>query len=114
MILKADIEFKNVDKRVLTQRWQKPGDITPLKDIRDRNSTTMASSRFVQNNNILTLSAMTLSYDLEQKWTNKLGLSLVRFELSTNDIVRFSSIRQERGTSYPFARIFNFSFKASF
>lgn len=24
----ADIEFKNVDKRVLTQRWQKPGDIT--------------------------------------------------------------------------------------
>ena len=110
----ADIEFKNVDKRVLTQRWQKPGDITPLKDIRDRNSTTMASSRFVQNNNILTLSAMTLSYDLEQKWTNKLGLSLVRFELSTNDIVRFSSIRQERGTSYPFARIFNFSFKASF
>lgn len=110
----AEIEYQNVDKRVLTQRWQKPGDIAPLKDIRDRNSTTMATSRFVQDNNILTLIAATLSYDLEQKWTKKLGLSLVRFEVSTNDIVRFSSIRQERGTSYPFARIFNIALKASF
>lgn len=110
----ADIEFKNVDKRVLTQRWQKPGDITPLKDIRDRNSVTMASSRFVQKNNILNLRAITLSYDLEEKWTKKIGLSLVRFEVSTNDIAQFTSIRQERGTSYPFARILNFSFKASF
>ncbi|MEG2556624.1 MAG: hypothetical protein RSA53_11120, partial [Odoribacter sp.] len=69
----------------------------------------MASSRFVQDNNILSLTAMTLSYDLEEKWVNKLGLSLLRVELSTNDIARFSSIRQERGTSYPYAKNLNFS-----
>ena len=44
----ADIKNDNVDKRVLLDRWQKPGDITTMKDIRDRNVTTGASSRFVQ------------------------------------------------------------------
>ena len=43
----ADIKNDNVDKRVLLDRWQKPGDITTMKDIRDRNVTTGASSRFV-------------------------------------------------------------------
>ena len=47
----ADIKNDNVDKRVLLDRWQKPGDITTMKDIRDRNVTTGASSRFVQKNN---------------------------------------------------------------
>lgn len=42
----ADIKNDNVDKRVLLDRWQKPGDITTMKDIRDRNVTTGASSRF--------------------------------------------------------------------
>ena len=46
----ADIKNDNVDKRVLLDRWQKPGDITTMKDIRDRNVTTGASSRFVQKN----------------------------------------------------------------
>lgn len=36
----ADIKNDNVDKRVLLDRWQKPGDITTMKDIRDRNVTT--------------------------------------------------------------------------
>lgn len=49
----ADIKNDNVDKRVLLDRWQKPGDITTMKDIRDRNVTTGASSRFVQKNNTL-------------------------------------------------------------
>lgn len=47
----ADIKNDNVDKRVLLDRWQKPGDITTMKDIRDRNVTTGASSRFVTKKN---------------------------------------------------------------
>ena len=54
----ADIKNDNVDKRVLLDRWQKPGDITTMKDIRDRNVTTGASSRFVQKNNTLQWSSL--------------------------------------------------------
>lgn len=57
----ADIKNDNVDKRVLLDRWQKPGDITTMKDIRDRNVTTGASSRFVQKNNTLQWSSLTMS-----------------------------------------------------
>ena len=59
----ADIKNDNVDKRVLLDRWQKPGDITTMKDIRDRNVTTGASSRFVQKNNTLQWSSLTMSYN---------------------------------------------------
>ena len=91
----ADIQYSNVDKRVLTDRWQKPGDVTPLKDIKDRSTTTKPSSRFVQDNNVL-------------------GLNVLRLEVSTNDLLRFSSIKQERGTSYPYAKTVNFTLRASF
>ena len=60
----ADIKNDNVDKRVLLDRWQKPGDITTMKDIRDRNVTTGASSRFVQKNNTLQWSSLTMSYNI--------------------------------------------------
>lgn len=32
----ADLVNKNVDLRVLTDRWKKPGDIAQFKDIKDR------------------------------------------------------------------------------
>ena len=110
----ADIQYSNVDKRVLTDRWQKPGDVTPLKDIKDRSTTTKPSSRFVQDNNVLSLNALTLSYDFNSQLIKKIGLNVLRLEVSTNDLLRFSSIKQERGTSYPYAKTVNFTLRASF
>lgn len=66
----ADIKNDNVDKRVLLDRWQKPGDITTMKDIRDRNVTTGASSRFVQKNNTLQWSSLTMSYNFRPEQLN--------------------------------------------
>lgn len=110
----ADIENSNVDRRVLTQRWQKPGDIAPLRNIKDMNTSTMPTSRFVQDDNELSLSALTLSYDFNTDWLKKIRLKMLRLELSTNDLFRASTVRLERGTSYPFARTFNFSLRATF
>lgn len=110
----ADIQYSNVDRRVLTARWQNPGDITTLKDIKDINSVTMPSSRFVQDDNELSLSAVTLSYDFNTNWIKKMRLKMLRLEISSNDIFRVSSVKQERGTSYPFARSINFSLRATF
>lgn len=110
----ANLEGQNVDLRVLTDRWKKPGDVTPLKDIKDRKVITRPSSRFIQDNNFLSLTALTASYDFKTDLIRKIGLSVLRVEVSTNDIARFASIRQERGTSYPFARTVNFSVKLNF
>lgn len=110
----ADIENSNVDRRVLTDRWQKPGDIAPLKDIKEQARTTLPTSRFVQDENVLSLSSLTLSYDFNTDWLKKIYLKTLRLELSTNEIFRVSSVRVERGTSYPFARSVNFSLRATF
>ena len=82
----ADIKNDNVDKRVLLDRWQKPGDITTMKDIRDRNVTTGASSRFVQKNNTLQWSSLTMSYNFRPEQLKKLHLSGLRLSFTMNDL----------------------------
>ena len=103
----ADIKNDNVDKRVLLDRWQKPGDITTMKDIRDRNVTTGASSRFVQKNNTLQWSSLTMSYNFSPEQLKKLHLSGLRLSFTMNDLFYWSTIRQERGLDYPYSRSFN-------
>ena len=110
----VNIKHTNVDKRVLTQRWEKPGDVAPFKDIKSKDDTTLPSSRFVQNEDVLSLSALTLSYDFNTEWLKKIYLKTLRFELQSNDLFRLSTVKQERGTSYPFARSVNFSLRATF
>ena len=103
----ADIKNDNVDKRVLLDRWQKPGDITTMKDNRDRNVTTGASSRFVQKNNTLQWSSLTMSYNFRPEQLKKLHLSGLRLSFTMNDLFYWSTIRQERGLDYPYSRSFN-------
>ena len=111
----ANIEFGNVDLRVLTDRWQKPGDVAQFKNIQDASMTTLPTSRFVQNNSFLRLNALTLTYDFSREWLKRnLGLRMLRLEASTSDLINWNSVKQERGLSYPKSYKFNFSVKAQF
>lgn len=110
----VDLASSNADKRVLTERWQKPGDITPLKNIADRKLTTMSTSRFVQDDNELSINSLSLSYDFNPEWVRRIGLDMLGITASTNDLGTFSSIKRERGLDYPFARTFNLSINLSF
>lgn len=113
----ADIYDSNVDRRVLTDRWTKPGDVAKYKKLTngvENIETTNPTSRFVQDYNWLSLNSITLGYDFRQPWIEKLGLSMLRFEVGANELFRWSSVEQERGLSYPFARSMNFSLKANF
>lgn len=111
----ATISQSNVDLRVLTDRWQKPGDIAQFKNIKDASLTTLPTSRFVQDNAFLRLNALTLTYDFDRAWLKrKLGLRMLRLETSTSDLINWNSVRQERGLSYPKSYKFNFSVKAQF
>lgn len=104
----ADV-YQNVDRRVLTDRWQQSGDISFFKDIADE-SLTRASSRFIEKNNLLTLAAIDLRYDLDRiAAVKKWGFSRVRAGINVSEMVLGSTVRVERGTAYPFARNFQFS-----
>jgi len=108
----ADIR-DNVDRRVLEQRWQKPGDRTFFKDINNKDRTP-ASSRFIQDENVLQLSSLSLSYDLKREWVEKIRMQSVRLGATMNDLFRLSTVKRERGLDYPFARNLSFSIMVQF
>lgn len=103
----------NVDKRVLEQRWKKPGDQALYKNIADL-GTSWLSDRFVQKENILELSSVYLSYDFTKAFCNRLSMKNLRLSLTANDVYRWSSMKIERGLDYPFARALTFSLQTSF
>lgn len=120
LVENAELSY-NVDRRVLEGRWRNPGDVKPYKAIRyagygqDRKiERTQPTSRFVQDRNELTLSSINLSYDMFRHNIQKLGMETLRFSFYMNDVYTWSSIKIERGTSYPFARSMNFSLSATF
>lgn len=111
----ARIGSENVDKRVLTDRWQQAGDVARFKKLETEIiETTRPTSRFVQDYNVLTFNSFTLGYDFDRKLIQKAHLGMLRLEIGANDIFRISSVKAERGLDYPYARTMNVSLKASF
>ena len=107
----------NVDKRALNNRWEKPGDHAFFKKFDREGNQTQASTRFLMTKNELQFNVISLSYRMNKqksKWLAKYGLSALSFNASTSDLVRFGSIRHERGIDYPFTRAYNLSISAIF
>ena len=108
----VDLRYYNADKRVLTDRWQKAGDHAKFKSLKDFNKTTKPVSRFIEDNNWLQLTSLTLGYDFSyHKWTKMLHINTLRVEFNMNDIFYISSMKRERGLSYPFANTMGFTVK---
>lgn len=104
----------NQDRRALYDRWKKVGDVAQFKGI-SLTSTTPMSSRFVQNENSLSSESLNIGYVFENTpWVKSLGLKNLNLNIFGNDFLYASTIRRERGISYPYARTFAFSIKASF
>lgn len=110
----ANLLENNADRRVLTQRWQKPGDITSLKNIADRYYITRPTSRFLQRNNYVSFNSLSLGYDFLPSVIKAYRLSSLRLSFIMNDIALFSTIKREMGLDYPYARTFTFTINASF
>ncbi len=105
--------IQNQDKRALYDRWQKPGDIAKFKGI-SLTDNTRISSRFVQPNDYLTIESVRVGYEMPQEWMKRIGFSGMTLSAYMNDIARFSTIKDERGISYPFARSVSFSVSVNF
>lgn len=96
--------YFNQDRRALYERWHKAGDVASFKDVRDYNPSPM-TSRFIQNEKTLTLESVHLEYQFfSNSWIKHLGLGSLRIFADARDLFRLSTIRAERGTSYPYAR----------
>ena len=107
----ADPRF-NVDSRVFDEKWKQRGDHTFYKNIADL-GTTDVSSRFVQRDNVLELQSLYLGYDMK-KILARTPVKNLRLAVTMNEIWRWSSVKQERGIDYPFARSVTFSVMAGF
>lgn len=106
--------LNNADRRVLYDRWKNPGDHAFFKGIADR-TTTKATSRFVMKENTLECRSISLSYDVEWRWLQQnVGVSYLNITGYAEDVFHISSIKQERGLSYPFARKYSFALSFRF
>lgn len=93
----------NVDKRVLSDRWQKPGDVTFYKGI--GNTETKMTSRFVMKDNTFDLQNVSLQYTFNGRLLKEMAkIQALIIGVNMSDVFYVSTIKRERGTSYPFAR----------
>lgn len=115
--------YYNVDRRVLTGRWQEAGQHAQFKTLGtyydaklDKIVTekTRATSRFIQRRNELDIASVSAYYDVKREWVERIGLERLKLTFNMNDLYKFSTIKVERGLDYPFARTFSFSVAATF
>lgn len=109
----ASLQY-NVDRRVFTDRWQKPGDVALYKSIKDQ-SITYPTSRFVEDYSLFSLASLTLYYDFRNcRFVKNSFLERLKISAYTNDLFIISSVKTERGTDYPFSRTFSLSAQLTF
>ena len=117
----ADLDY-NVDRRIFEGRWYKAGQNMPFRKFPGHApaegvyaaGTTRPTSRFIQKNNVMNVSSVSLYYEFPYALVRSLRMDRLRATFYVNDLYTFSSIRIERGTSYPYARSFSFSLTATF
>lgn len=103
----------NIDARAYTDRWKQPGDVVRFLGI-STNPEIVNSQRFVERKNELYFSSIRLGYDCTGDWLRKLRLKKLSLSIGTSDIGYISTVRFERGTSYPYCRSVNFTIRPTF
>ncbi|MGM9816211.1 MAG: SusC/RagA family TonB-linked outer membrane protein [Lepagella sp.] len=110
--------YDNLDRRIL-ESWQNSGDIAPYRCLTITTSDKMEYSRptssFVTKNNELVCNSLNLGYEFSKIQALKsLGFRSLKLSIYVNDLFRLSTVKCERGTSYPYARNYSFNIQASF
>ena len=104
--------YYNVDKRVLTDRWQQPGDNAVFYGLNENVNYIM--DRYVQDENTFQCTSINLSYSMPGKILKHIGVSRLDFSASISNAFYISTVKQERGTSYPYAIQPTFGISCSF
>ncbi len=105
--------YYNADRRALYERWKNPGDRAIFRRI-DDSSTPRQTTRLMFDNNVFSMESLSLAYTLPLKYARMLHTERIKAQISTTDLFRLSTIKQERGTTYPFARTFTAGLSITF
>jgi TonB-linked SusC/RagA family outer membrane protein len=110
--------YDNLDRRILDS-WRNVGDVVQYRALQVGSGYSMnytkPTSRFVEKDNEFYISSVNLGYEFYQKaWMKKVKLDRLKLSFSMTELVRMSSVKIERGLSYPFARTFTFSLQTTF
>ncbi len=106
-------KYHNVDARAFTDRWKNPGDLSRYLSIKSDESAHY-SERFVEKRNEIYFSSIQVLYDVPPKMITRFGLKKLAVGFGLSDLGYLSTIRFERGTSYPYCRSINLTFRPTF
>ncbi len=95
----------NADKRVFDDRWKQPGDVAFYKNIAD-SSRPEQTTRFAEQEYTLTLGSLNLSYEFGEDVCKSMHVRNMRTGINFTDILRLSTVKIERGTSYLYSQGF--------
>ncbi len=111
--ISADNIYYNQDKRAFYDRWKQAGDASKFKGISVTEATPM-SSRFILSDDTFAGESISFGYESRAEFLKYIGASSLTLRAYMNDIFRISSIKEERGIEYPFARTISFSMNLRF
>lgn len=103
----------NADQRVFSDRWKQPGDVALYRDIADSSAPRM-TDRFVEKENTLNLTSINFGYEFPREICSKFYANSLWIGINVKDIVRFSTVKIERGTVYPYSRGFELNLNVTF
>lgn len=112
----ADLTY-NVDSRAANNRWKQPGDNALYKQLSLNGmitSPTYATTRFVESNDFINCSAISVDYAVPQNIIQKVKAKNVKLGFIANNVFRTGNKNAERGIYYPFHRMYSFSVTAGF
>lgn len=112
----------NADKRALTERWTPDNRNALYKGMVINGNPqignyTNASTRFLQKQNELRFTSISLGYRMEAKthsFLKKFAISTMSLGANIQNLARISNIKNERGLDYPFAQSFSLSLSLTF
>ena len=105
--------YYNADQRVFDDRWKQPGDVAYYKNIAD-SSRPEQTTRFAELENTVTLGTLNLSYQFPESVCKSLHVRNLRAGINFTDLLRLSSVKIERGTSYLYSQGFEMTLSATF
>ncbi|HEX6849380.1 MAG TPA: SusC/RagA family TonB-linked outer membrane protein [Chitinophagaceae bacterium] len=112
----ADLTY-NVDQRASGNRWTQPGDNALYKKLSLNGlatSPTYATSRFIESNDFIECSAISVDYTFSKSIMEKIKAKNLKIGLMANNVFRSENSNYERGIYYPFQRMFTFNVTAGF
>lgn len=102
----------NVDRRALNDRWTPENPQAKYKSLTLIGHQTKRSTRFLEDFRELRLGSVNVGYrftNTDYKFLRRCGVANVKVGTTFEDVFRLSSVKQERGLDYPFARSFHLS-----